>query len=348
MVPPPLDIADVLARGRRVDVEETIVLDRPFWQLHLFRKSGRGRHPEVLIVTPLSGHFGWLMRDLVVGLLARHDVFLLEWKDAREVPLSAGRFDLSDNIAAVIDAVRLLGPDIALLGVSQAPTAILAASALLAEDRDPARPRAIVLMGGFLDPRINPTAIERLASRLPPGWFSHVMATTVPAGYPGAGRRVYRGDIHGRTLARYLARHIATGGELARKVRADDGSDPERFPFLRLFSTLMDLPAEFAEDNVQTVFRDHLLARGELFWRGRRIDPSAVDDIALMTVEGGGDDTSGVGQTLVAHALCHRLPYDERAHCHEPAAGHFGLFHGEPWRSHILPEVEAFLAQITD
>ena len=344
MRPPALDIASVRARGRRVAVEDCLLADRPFWLLRRLRKAGSGAQPAVLVVAPLSGHFGWLMRDTVLGLLARHDVFLLEWKDAAEVPRDAGAFALDENVAAVIEATRLLGPDVALLGVSQAPTALLAAAALLAADRDPARPRALVLMGGFIDPRVSPTQIGRAAAGLPPGWFERVLATPVPPGRGGAGRRVYLGALHGQALARYLARQLATGGELARKSLDDDGADPVGHPFLRLYSTLMDLPAEFAEDNVRTVFREARLARGRMVWRSRPVDPAAIEDIAVMTVEGGCDDSSGPGQTRAAHALCPRLAPGRRAHVDVPAAGHFGLFHGEPWHSQVLPRVEAFVA----
>lgn len=346
MKPPQLGITGIPFEGRFVEVEDRVVLDHPFFVLRRFKKRLRRHQPPVLVVAPLSGHFGWLMRDCVAGLLTRHDVCLLEWKDARDVPLAAGRLGLDANIAGIMQAVRALGPGLTVMGVSQAPTALLSAAALMAVERDPLRPRALVLMGGFIDPRLRPTAIERGARALPPGWFSRMLAVIVPDDEPGAGRKVYPGRFHWPALARYLARHMATGGELYRKLTADDGADPDNYPFLKLYSTLMDLPAEFAEDNSAMVFRDALLARGLMTWRGRPIEPSSLEDVALMTIEGESDDSSGMGQTLAAHSLAHRIPDALREHHIAADAGHFGLFHGSTWRDEVLPEVEAFIAHI--
>jgi len=179
---------------------------------------------------------------------------------------------------------------------------------------------------------------------LPPGWFSRVMARPVPSGRPGEGRLVYPGRAQRLALDRYLARHLATGGELAAKATDDDGLDPVAFPFLDLYSTLMDVPAEFAEDNLRAVFHDARLASGRLTWRGETVDPGAIEDIALMTVEGGRDDSSGSGQTEAAHGLCPRLPTRRRHHWTEPEACHFRLFHGRLWRQSILPQVADFVA----
>lgn len=347
MNPPSLGIKSALIEGRNVDVEDRVVLDHPSFVLRRFKKRLRRHQPPVLVVAPLSGHFGWLMRDCVAGLLPRHDVCLLEWKDAREVPVQAGRLGLDANIAGIKAAIRTLGPGLTLVGASQAPTALLAATSLLAVERDPLRPRALVLMGGFIDTRLRPTAIERSAKALPPGWFSRMLAVTLPDGVPGAGRKVYPGHFHWPALARYLARHMTAGGELYRKLADDDGTAPDSHPFLKLYSTLMDLPAEFAEDNSAKVFRDALLARGMLTWHGRPVEPAAIEDVALMTVEGSADDSSGMGQTLAAHVLAHRIPDSLREHHIATGTGHFGLFHGASWRDDVLPEVEAFIAHVT-
>ncbi|MGE5547184.1 MAG: polyhydroxyalkanoate depolymerase [Solirubrobacterales bacterium] len=329
-----------------VDVEDRLLLDSPAAILHHYRKPGTPPQPPVLVVAPLSGHFGWLMRDLVLGLAPRHDVHLLEWQDARDIPAAAGRFGLDRSIGCIMDALRRLPRRATVVAVSQAPTAALAAAALMAADAEPMRPRALVLMGGFIDTRINPTPMARMAGALPAGWFSRILATRTAGGQAGDGRLVYPGRYHWQALARYLSRHLATGGELAGKLADDDGADPDAFPFLRLFSTLMDLPAEFAEDNSELVFRRHALARGQLTWAGQPVEPAALEDVALMTVEGGRDDSSGFGQTLAAHALSHRIPDGLREHHIEPEAGHFGLFHGRPWFESILPEVEAFIARV--
>lgn len=339
---PLLQIESAQIGRREVAVREDVALDLPNATLRRWVRPGDSG-PPVLVVAPQSGHFSWLMRDTVIGLLSRHDVSLLEWRDGGDIPVEAGYQGLDASIGTVMAAIRHAGPHLAVLGVSQAPVPILAAAALLAAEGAAERPVALVLMGGFIDPRRNPTPVGRLAGRLPPGWFRRVMAVPAPPDRPGAGRLLYPGATHGQALGRYLARHMATGGELYRKVTADDGADPQRFPFARLYSTLMDLPAEFAEDNSRKVFAEAHLPRGLLSWRGRAVEPEALSDTALLTIEGGRDDSSGAGQTHVAQDLCRNIR--RRAVVTEPEAGHFGLFHGEPWRSQVLPRVVDFLAR---
>ncbi|MCR6633168.1 MAG: polyhydroxyalkanoate depolymerase [Magnetospirillum sp.] len=347
MRPPSLSIAAIPLSGRSRTVTDQLLLERPNWLLRRFAKAGRlPSQPRVLVVAPLSGHFGWLMRDTVLGLLPGHDVFLLEWLDARDIPAAVGRLGLDACVAAIMEALRTLGPGVAVLGVSQAPVPILAAAALMAAHGEAERPRALMLMGGFIDPRRSPTAVERLTARLPAGWFTRTMAATVPAGEAGHGRRIYPGTVHGRALTRYLGRHLTSGGELRAKVTQDDGADPQRFPFLRLYTTLMDLPAEFAEENARKVFAEALLPRGQLACLGRLVEPARIADIGLMTVEGEADDSSGPGHTHAAHALCPALVPDLRRRLTVAGVGHFGLFHGHAWRTQVLPQVTAFLAHL--
>lgn len=345
MIPPSLDIDSIPLAARPQTVEDRLLLERPNWLLRHFAKPGMTGQPRVLVVAPLSGHFGWLMRDTVMGLLPAHDVHLLEWRDARDIPLQAGWLGLDSCVAAVMTALRHLGTGVAALGVSQAPLPMLAATALMAAQDEPEVPAALVLMGGFIDPRHRPTAVEQLTARLPGGWFTRTMAETVPGGEPGAGRRVYPGDAHAQALERYLHRHLRDGGELHGKVTRDDGDDPVRFPFLRLYSTLMDLPAEFAEDNAHKVFAEARLARGQLACLGRQVEPAHIAATALMTVEGADDDSSGPGHTHAAHDLCPRIPAGRRQRLTFSGLGHFGLFHGRGWRERVLPAVAAFIAE---
>jgi poly(3-hydroxybutyrate) depolymerase len=346
MRPPSLAITEIRIDGHPCPVEDRLLAERPNWLLRRFAKrQPNGDQPAVLVVAPLSGHFGWLMRDTVLGLLPGHDVHLLEWRDARDIPAAAGWLGLDACVGAVMAALRLLGGRVTVLGVSQAPLPILAASALMAAQDEEARPRALVLMGGFIDTRAAPTAVERLTARLPAGWFTRTMAKTVPAGEAGAGRRVYPGATHAQALQRYFKRHLAEGGELHAKACADDGADPVHFPFLRLYTTLMDLPAEFAEDNARKVFTEALLARGQLACLGRLVEPARITDIALMTVEGGADDSSAAGHTHAAQRLCPHIPPEQRRKLTVDGVGHFGLFHGETWRRQILPEVSGFITR---
>lgn len=347
MQSPDFEIERVRRNSRAVAVTETVVAERPFWRLLRFRRKGApAAEPAVLVAAPMSGHFSWLLRDLVLGLLPRHPVFVLDWRDARDVPLAAGRFGLEDNIAAVVEAVRAVGGRPHVVGMSQSPTAVLAAAALMAAERDPARPRSAILMGGYIDTRVCSNGVTRLAGSLPAAWFGRVMAARVPPGSAGEGRMVWPSWVQWQALSRYLARHVATGAEVGRKLKCDDGEDPARFPFARLYSTLMDLPAELVEENVVAVFHRHALATGRLACRGQPVEPAAITDIGLMTIEGGEDDSSGPGHTFAAHALCPGIPGRLRAVHREPRAGHFGLFHGETWRNGVRPRVEAFIAAV--
>lgn len=344
MRPPSLSIAGTDVAGCPCTVADHLVAERPNWLLHHFAKDGAAPpQPPVLVVAPLSGHFGWLMRDTVVGLLPEHDVFLLEWRDARDIPANSGWLGLDACVAAIMAAAHALPARATVIGVSQAPVPVLAAAALMAAHAEPLRPRALVLMGGFIDPRDAPTPIERMTARLPAGWFTRTVAAAVPSGEPGHGRRVYPGAVHGRALDRYLHRHLATGGELHAKLTADDGADPHRFPFRRLYTTLMDLPAEFAEDNARKVFADALLPRRQLACLGRLVEPGGITDVALMTVEGTADDSSGAGHTHAAHDLCSALPEHLRRRLTVENVGHFGLFHGRTWREQVLPHVATFI-----
>jgi poly(3-hydroxybutyrate) depolymerase len=346
MRPPSLSIAGVDVAGHRAAINDRIEIERPNWLLHHFAKDAKGtakQQPTVLVVAPMSGHYGWLMRDTIVGLLPAHDVYLLEWQDARDIPAQAGWLGLDACVGAIMDAARALPRRAVVLGVSQAPVPVLAAAALMAAHDEDRRPLGLVLIGGFIDPREHPTNIEKLTARLPAGWFTRTMAARVPAGERGAGRRVYPGAVHGRALERYLHRHLATGGELYAKINHDDGSDPHDFPFARLYTTLMDLPAEFAEENARKVFAEAQLPRRQLACLGRLVEPERLSDTALMTIEGGADDSSGSGHTHAAHALCASLPASLRRRLTVPGIGHFGLFHGRAWREQVLPEVRAFV-----
>ncbi|HLO78851.1 MAG TPA: polyhydroxyalkanoate depolymerase [Magnetospirillum sp.] len=346
MRPPSLSISQTVSAGRPQAIEDRLLLERPNWMLRHFAKAAAPTpQPPVLVVAPLSGHFGWLMRDTVVGLLPAHDVSLLEWRDARDIPKAAGWLGLDACVAAVMDALRHLGPGTIVLGVSQAPVPVLAATALMAAHAEPECPAALVLMGGFVDPRATPTGIETLTARLPRGWFTRSMAKTVATGEAGAGRRVYPAAAHAQALERYLHRHLRDNGELRAKIECDDGDDPCRFPFARLYSTLMDLPAEFAEDNARKVFAEALLPRGQLACLGRLVEPARIGRTALMTVEGLADDSSGRGHTHAAHALCPAIPAARRCRLSVDGLGHFGLFHGRGWREEVLPKVTTFIAR---
>lgn len=328
--------------GDPVAVREVAVLGKPFCSLVHFKRQTRRPDPRLLLVAPLSGQFAALLRDMVAALLPEHDVYVTDWTDARDVPLADGPFGLDDNVGYVIDFARALGPGTHLVGLCQSAIAALAATALLAAADDPAQPPSLTLIAGLVDPRIAPTRVERLLASRPVAWFERTVIATVPAPYPGHGRRVYPGLVQYTGLMAYLGRHIGGRLELYRKL-VDDGDDAANHPFFELYSATMDLTAEFFLDTLRGVFHDHDLARGRMRWRGRPVEPGAVSRTALMTIEGEHDDVSGPGQTAVAHDLCPAIPAHRRRRHVAPGVGHFGTYHGRHWRTEVMPRLRDFV-----
>jgi poly(3-hydroxybutyrate) depolymerase len=329
--------------GRRVAVSERVAARRPFCRLVHFSRDGARADPRLLAVAPLSGQGSIIMRDLLAGLLPEHDLYLIDWLDARDVPIAAGRFGLEDCVADVVEILRGFGGEIHLLGLCQSAVSALAAAAILAAAGDRAEPRSLILISGGIDPRINPTRIDRLAASRSREWFERHAIQTVAAPDRGEGRRVYPGSAQRRALLAYFLRHLSTGGELLQKVLDDDGTDPRRFPFVELFFRVIDLSAEFFLDTVRLVFQEFALPRGELLWRGSPVELAAIRRAALMTVEGEFDDVSGLGQTRIAHDLCPGIAAGRRSHYLQPGVGHFGTFYGRAWRAEILPRISRFI-----
>ncbi len=342
---PDFGIRKVTIDGREVAVSEEIVASHPFCDLLHFRKDTTRDEPTLLVVAPLSGHFPTLLRGTVETLLPDHNVYLTDWANARNVPLIHGRFDLDDFVDVVIRFVRLLGPRIHVLAVCQPSVPVLAAAALLAASGDPCQPASMVLMGGPIDTRVNPTAVNRLATAHSLDWFERTVITTVPMRYPGAFRRVYPGFLQ---LAGFLSmnfdRHVSAHWTMFRNlVRGDgDGAAATR-AFYNEYSTVMDLPADFYLDTVRRVFHEHDLPQGRLRVRGVPVEPAAITRTALMTVEGERDDVCAVGQTAAAHRLCTGLPAAKKTHHLQLKVGHYGVFHGRRWQSETYPKVRAFI-----
>ncbi len=283
---------------------------------------------------------------MLAGLLPGYDLRLLDWEDARDVTPAAGGFGLEENIGAILDCICRLAGELHVVGLCQSAMPTLAATAILAARRDASPPASLILLNGMIDTRLGPTRIDRLAARHAPAWLRHYAITTVPPPYRGAGREVYPATTQHAALVTYLMRHVATGGELLRKVADDDGLDAAAHPFLELYLSVMDLPAEFFLDSVRLVFQEFALPRGRLAWRGIAVDPAAIRATALMTIEAEYDDVSGPGQTRVAHMLCRNVPRSRRAHYLQQGAGHFGTFHGALWRRDVLPRLDGFIREM--
>jgi poly(3-hydroxybutyrate) depolymerase len=342
-------IDDTSVGGERVPVQIKTVFERPFCRLlhfeRAFTRAPRRPQPKLLIVAPMSGHFATLLRGTVDAFLPNHEVYITDWRSARMVPLAEGRFDLDDYIDYIIDMLHLLGPDAHVIAVCQPSVPVLAAVSLMQTDADPHAPSSMVLMGGPIDTRINPNAVNTLAVDRGIDWFRNHVITKVPFPHPGFMRDVYPGflQLHG-FMSMNLERHIEAHHNLfLHLVKGDGDSAQKHREFYDEYLAVMDLAAEFYLQTVDTVFVRHALPRGEMTHRGRRIEPQAITRTALMTVEGENDDISAVGQTEAAHRLCTGLSADKRVHYLQPGVGHYGVFNGSRFRSEIAPRIADFV-----
>jgi poly(3-hydroxybutyrate) depolymerase len=343
-----IDAVDV--DGRRAEVVAEPVLSTPFADVVHFTKPDIAGQPQVLVVGPISGHFATLLRPTVRTLLADHDVFVVDWHNARDVPVSAGRFGLDEYVDHVLQAIRHLGRDTHVLAVCQPAPLVLGAVALMAADGDPAQPRSLTLIAGPIDTRVNPNRVNAGAGRRPLSLYERVLTTAVPARYPGAGRRVYPGVAQltafmSMNPRRHLGAHL---GMYRAMVAGDEATAAATRAFYDEYGAVMDVPAEFYLETLQRVFMEHDLPRGVLSWRGRRVDPAAIEETALLTVEGAQDDLCSPGQTEAAHALCTGLPPERRRHHLQQGVGHYGVFAGSRWEAEIYPVVRAFIAEHDD
>ncbi|MET0179252.1 MAG: polyhydroxyalkanoate depolymerase [Novosphingobium sp.] len=344
---PAFAIRSVEVDGRRHPVSEATVLHRPFGDLKRFAHAGLPEDaPRLLIVAPMSGHYATLLRGTVARMLERCEVFVTDWADARTVPLSEGRFDLDDYIEYLIAFLEAVGPGTHVLAVCQPSVPALAATAVMAATGHPARPRTLTMMGGPVDTREAPTAVNRYATRMPHAWFRRNVIATVPARYPGAGRRVYPGFLQlASFMAMNLRSHLTRHYELFRHlVEGDAASAAATKAFYDEYRAVCDIPAEFYLQTIDVVFQRHALPRGEFVHRGAAVDLGLIRDTALLAIEGEDDDISGVGQTRAALTLTPGVADERKKYVLVPAVGHYGLFNGAKWREAIAPEIESWIA----
>ncbi len=342
---PAFGLTETTIDGQSVPVREEILARKPFCQLkHFVRDTARRDDPRVLVVAPMSGHYATLLRGTVEALLPDHDIYVTDWRDARTVPLYEGTFDLDDYIDYIVDYLRLLGPDVHVIGVCQPAVPVLAAVALMSEDSDPCTPASMVLMGGPIDTRLSPTVPNDLAQTQTLEWFERNVTAGVPVGYPGALRRVYPGFMQlSGFIAMNMERHLESHLQLFDYLVEGDGDNVDKHrEFYDEFCAVMDLTAEFYLQTVKVVFQDHDLPRGVMTHRGRLVRPDTITKTALMTVEGENDDISGLGQTQAAHELCTGLSERQHMHYVQCDVGHYGVFNGRRWRDEIAPKVAAF------
>jgi polyhydroxyalkanoate depolymerase len=338
---PAFGIDMVRAGNRDLAVREDAIAATPFGTLLHFRKDADIAQPRVLVVAPLSGHFATLLRSLVRTLLPEHDVCITDWHNAREARIGDGGFGFDDYVDHLIDWLEAMGPSTHVLAVCQPCVQALAAVAVMAQAGSSAQPRSLTLMAGPIDTRINPTRVNALAMSRPIDWFERNLIASVPGRYKGAGRRVYPGFVQ---LAAFMAmnihRHRKAHMELYDHLA--NGELEKARPMLAFYDeyfAVLDLTAEFYLETVARVFQEARLPRGELTFRGRRVEPRAIRGTALLTVEGERDDICALGQTSAAHDLCSGLrPYMKRHHM-QAGVGHYGVFSGKRWQEQVYPIV---------
>ena len=338
---PAWDIKTALVEGQEVAVHEEPVLVAPFGTLLHFRKETGAVHPPVLLAAPLSGHFATLLRETVRTLLRDHDVYVTDWHNARDVPVWQGGFGLDEYTLQLISFMEAIGPGVHLVAVCQPCVAALAATALMAEDDNPAAPRSLTLMAGPVDCRINPTGVNTLATSKPIEWFKRNLISRVPWPHAGATRRVYPGFLQ---LSAFMSMNPARHKEQFKKLFEHlvegeiDKADTIR-SFYDEYLAVNDLPAEFYLETVERVFQTYDLPRGELTVGTRKVNPAAIRRTALLTVEGERDDICAVGQTVAAQDLCTGIRPYLKAHHLQAGVGHYGVFSGSKWNAQIYPRV---------
>jgi poly(3-hydroxybutyrate) depolymerase len=344
---PTFGLPETVIDGVPVSVTEKIVWREPFCNLIHFQRElprGRAADPKVLIVAPMSGHYATLLRGTVEAMLPNSDVYITDWIDARTVPLAEGTFDLDDYIDYVINLLHFLGPDTHVIAVCQPAVPVLAAVAVMEANDDPLSPSSMTLMGGPIDTRINPTAVNKLAEQKPIEWFRDNVVMPVPFPLPGFMRQVYPGFLQlSGFMSMNLDRHLTATKDFFEHLVKNDGDAAEKHrDFYDEYLAVMDLTAEFYLQTVDTVFIKHALPKGEMMHRGRKVDTTAIRKVALLTVEGENDDISGVGQTMAAQTICTNIPDHMRMHYVQPDVGHYGVFNGSRFRREIAPRISAF------
>jgi poly(3-hydroxybutyrate) depolymerase len=351
---PRFDIQSTTVEGVDVAVQEHVTLEKPFCRLVRFKRftdhaavlAHMKSQPTVLVVAPLSGHHATLLRDTIRMLLRDHKVYITDWTDARMVPLDMGPFHLDDYVQYVQEFIRTIGHKVNVISVCQPTVPVLAAVSLMAS-RGEDTPPALVMMGGPIDARLSPTAVNNLAMNKSFDWFENNVIYRVPLNYPGAGRPVYPGFLqHTGFVAMNPDRHLSSHYDyFLDLVRGDEESAEAHRQFYDEYNAVLDMPAEYYLDTIRTVFQDFALVNGTWDVAGERVRPQDITRSALLTIEGELDDISGAGQTKAAHALCTGIPKSRQFHYDAVGAGHYGIFSGRRWREQVYPEVKQFIAR---
>lgn len=339
---PAFGIGSVMVGNREVAVREEAAHVTPFGTLLHFKKDVDSEQPRVLLVAPLSGHFATLLRSTVKTMLPEHDVYITDWHNVRDVPVSAGRFGFDEYIEHIISFLEVMGEGAHVLSVCQPCVAVLATAAVMAQGNHPCQPRSMTLMAGPIDTRVNPTKVNELANSKPISWFENNLIARVPFRYKGAFRKVYPGFVQlAAFMSMNIERHVKAHKDLYENLASGEHEKAKLTKdFYDEYFAVLDLSAEFYLETVRIVFQEHKLPLGTLEYNGERIEPRAIKRTMLLTVEGEKDDICAVGQTAVAHDLCSGLRQYRKKHHMQTGVGHYGVFSGKRWEGQIYPLVK--------
>lgn len=344
---PEFELAHTYINNQQVRVKESVAHSLPFCDLLHFRRQGQHKHPKVLLLAPMSGHYATLLRGTVKAFLPDHEVYITDWQNARDIPLSEGRFDFDDYVRYIIEFLSFLGPDTHLIAVCQPSVPAVVAAAVMAERNSPNQPKTLTLMGGPIDTRVSPTEVNDYASGKDLEWFEKKVISTVPGDFPGGGRLVYPGFVQlsgfmGMNMDSHISKHFKFFNDL---IKGDGDSAEAHRKFYNEYLAVMDLPAEFYLDTIRKVFLEYRLPKGEMQFNGKTIDTSKVTDVALLTIEGEFDDITGKGQTEAAHKILSSIPESMKEHYEQPSVGHYGIFNGRRFREQVAPRIKGFIQQ---
>lgn len=334
--------------GAEVAVHEEVALRKPWCDLLRFRReTHRPQDPTVLMVAPMSGHYATLLRGTVQAFLPDHNVYMTDWRDARDMPAMGPDFNLDDYVDYVMAFIEHLGPDCHVIAVCQPAVPVLAAISLMNAEAPHAAPRSMTLIGGPIDTREGPTAVNAFAKSRNLEWFRRNVIHRVPFGNMGFMRQVYPGFLQlAGFMAMNLDRHMQAHWEMFQHLVEGDGEPlASKRAFYDEYRAVMDLPSDYYLQTIERVFQEHHLPRGMFRHRDQLVEPAAIARTALLTVEGERDDISGIGQTRAAHALAHNLAPEKHAHWEQPGVGHYGLFNGRRFNADIAPRIKQFITQ---
>jgi polyhydroxyalkanoate depolymerase len=339
---PDFDIPTIESRGKTYRVHEDTVWRTPFCDLVRFHREGGENDPKVLLVAPMSGHFATLLRGTVRTLLRDYEVYITDWRNIRDIPLSQGDFGLDDYIQCMIDFIKFIGPQSHVVAVCQPTVAALAAVSVMADDKDNDQPASLTLMAGPIDVRVNPTKVNELANAHPIDWFRDKLIGTVPLHLGGAGRPVYPGFLQlAAFMSMNIERHQKSFVDMFKhRIEGDFEKADAIRDFYREYFAIMDLSETFYLQTIEEVFQKAALPQGQLMFKGRPVNPRAIRQTFLLTVEGERDDICAVGQTLAAQDLCTSLRPYMKSHHMQPGVGHYGVFNGRKWEGQIYPVVK--------